>query len=393
MYRKVFLTAQAIALIQLASSQVAASSLSVPKIPLCSRASTSIPVKGTGPAAESSSWAATDPGFKVCFRAQAEAKQVPRSSHNQVPSAVQAPAPASPVGNFTLRAEVNLVVIEATVRDQYRGVVDNLARRDFRLYEDGIEQQIVYFSRDELPLALALVVDRSGSMGPVLRQLRRVAYDTLSLLKPGDEVALFDFAARTDRLEDLTADRKRIADRIARIHAAGATVITDALSESAVYLGRAAPDRRHAIILVSDNSNTLEGYSTEKRVVREALETEAVIYGIRVAGGSHPRLMNVLLPVFRNISVEEMTHDTGGEVIDAEGVKAVRSALATVISRLKQRYTVGYYSTNRGRPGTFRQIEIRVAEPPNGSGRKYNVYARRGYYVRPEHPTSLDAQP
>jgi VWFA-related protein len=229
-------------------------------------------------------------------------------------------------------------------------------------------------------------------MAPVLRHLRSVAYEALSLLKPDDEVALFDFAARTDRIQDLTTDRRRIATRIGMIHAGGATVIPDALYESAAYLAAEAKNRRHAIILISDNANTLEGYATDRRVIREALESEAAIYSICVEGGAHPRLMNVLLPIFRESSVEQMARETGGEVINAESTRSIRTALIAAITRLRQRYSLGYYASNRDRPDAFRQLEIRVDNRRNPN-RRYNVYARRGYYARTEQAISSADQP
>jgi Ca-activated chloride channel family protein len=291
---------------------------------------------------------------------------------------------------FRFRANVNLVLVEATVRDRDGSMVNDLKRENFRVFENGVEQQISYFSHDELPLAVALVLDSSGSMGPVLRQLHRVADDTLSALKPDDEVALFDFAARAELQVGLTRNRARIATAIASIHAAGGTVIPDALYEAALYLARAAPERRHAIILVSDNENTLQGYTDEKRVVRQALESEAVIYSIRVAQGSHPNSMYVILPIFREVSVPTIVHETGGEIIDARNLESIRPALATAISHLKRRYNIGYYSSNRRRDGTFREVEIRAAEGGNELPRNFSVYARRGYYAPREDASSPD---
>jgi hypothetical protein len=166
-------------------------------------------------------------------------------------SALNSPEGADP---FRLCAETNLVVLEATVRDVDGGVGNDLGQDAFHVCENGVEQQISYFSRDELPLAVALVVDSSGSMDPVLRQLRRVAYDTLSLLKPGDRVALFDFAARAELQE-----------------------------------------------------------------------------------GLHPHLMHVLLPIYRDVSVEKIARETGGEVIDARSIKDVGPSMAIAISRLRHR--------------------------------------------------------
>jgi len=288
---------------------------------------------------------------------------------------------------------VDLVLVEATVRDQDGGIVNNLRRDNFRVFENGIEQQIGYFSRDELPLAVALVLDCSGSMGPVLRQLHRVAFDTLSSLKPDDQVALFDFAARAEMLVGLTKNRQRIADAIATIRAGGGSVIPDALFEAALYLARAAPDRRHAIILVSDNENTLKGYCNESRLIRQALESEAVIYSIRIAEGLRPHSMYVLLPFFREVSVPRITHETGGEVIDARTIDSIRSAMATAISRLKQRYSLGYYSTNRRHDGTFREIQIRITDGSNDPKQQCTVYARRGYYAPAEDANSFDPHP
>jgi VWFA-related protein len=230
-------------------------------------------------------------------------------------------------------------------------------------------------------------------MGPVLKQLHRITFDTLSSLKPDDQVALFDFAARAEMLIGLTKNRQRLADAIATVHAGGGTVIPDALYEAALYLARAAPDRRHAIILVSDNQNTLKGYADENRVIRQALESEAVVYSIRVEEGSHPHSMYVLLPLFREVSVPRIVHETGGEVIDARNLESIRAALATAISRLKQRYSLGYYSTNRRHDGAFREIEIRITDVSNDPKRKYTVYARRGYYASTEDATSLDPHP
>jgi VWFA-related protein len=194
-------------------------------------------------------------------------------------------------------------------------------------------------------------------------------------------------------LVGLTRNRRRITDAIATIHAGGGTVIPDALFEAALYLARTAPGRRHAIILVSDNENTLKGYTDESRVIRQALESEAVIYSIRVEEGLHPHSMYVLLPFFREVSVPRITHETGGEVIDARSLESIRSAMATAISRLKQRYSLGYYSTNRRHDGAFREIEIRITDGSIDPQRKYTVYARRGYYAWPEDATSLDTQP
>jgi len=173
----------------------------------------------------------------------------------------QGPAPGSrrlppETRGFTLKVDVNMVVVEATVRNEKGRIADDLQRENFRVFEDGVEQKIVYFSRDELPLAVALVVDGSSSISPVLGELHRAAYDTLSQLKPEDQVALYAFALHPERLVDLTADRRSVAESIMGIGSAGGTNIADALYASIEYLGQEARERRHAVVMVSDNEPT-----------------------------------------------------------------------------------------------------------------------------------------
>ncbi|MGH9789308.1 MAG: hypothetical protein ACRD4U_11475, partial [Candidatus Acidiferrales bacterium] len=112
------------------------------------------------------------------------------------------PPPAELPGetDYKMRVNVRLVLVEAFVRDDRGRVIDELKKEDFRLYEDNVEQEIRHFSRDELPLAVALVVDRSGSVKPFMPELRAAAYDTLRQLKRGDRVALYAFAEDVDRL-------------------------------------------------------------------------------------------------------------------------------------------------------------------------------------------------
>ena len=329
------------------------------------------------------------------------AGDVPKDSATVASNRTTPPTPMEPAprislpdteaigGGYKFKMNVELVVVDATVRDRSGAIVDKLKREDFHLFEDNVEQQITHFSRDELPLAVALVVDRSGSMGPVVDALRRAAYDTLSQLKPQDQVALFAFARTAERLEDLTTDRQRIADDIASISAGGSTDITDALYQAAVYLGRAAPNSRHAIVLVSDNQGTVAGYAGNADVIRMGLETETSIYSIKVGTESFSHALSLPMSGLGTGSVPKIASQTGGEVIDARDPEYVPEAMAAVISRLKQRYSLGYVSSNPRHNGAFRQIVVRVRDANLKGKSDYKIYARSGYYARTEHVASL----
>jgi VWFA-related protein len=276
------------------------------------------------------------------------------------------------------------VMVDAMVRDRAGRPMDNLKQEDFRISEDGVEQKITSFSRDQLPLAVALVVDRSGSVAPFMNELRHAAYQALSQLKQGDQVALFAFAADVQRLEDLTPDRQRIADRIAQIHAGGGTNITDALFDAIYYLSAAAHDRRRAVILVSDNEATVRGRASQNELIRMAMESETVVYSIKTPGESMPITMRIPDLLGGKGSVSKVTRETGGEIINVQRTGSLNAALADVVSRLKLRYTLGYNSTNLARDGSFRKIDVRLTDPYGRSEADYSVYARRGYYAPTE---------
>jgi len=307
--------------------------------------------------------------FALCGELGAQGPAAPRN---------QLPPPEK--GGFTLRADVNLVLVEATVRDDKGRIVDNLQPEDFHVFEDGVEQKIVAFSRDELPLAVALVVDGSSSISPVLGELHRAAYDTLAQLKPEDQVALYAFAAHPERLVDLTTDRKSIADSIMGIGSTGGTNIADALHEAIEYLGQEARDRRHAVIMISDNQPTAKGEFNGDGVVRLALETQTIVYSVRFGRGSLEGTVDEpgWIPGAR--WVNKIMLETGGEIMDVGAVGSVQKAMAAVITRLKERYTLGYQSSNTQHDRAFRTIDVRLSDRAQNSKHSYRIFARHGYY-------------
>jgi len=289
------------------------------------------------------------------------------------------PDTAADSAGFRLSMKVQLVLVDTVVHDPMRHPMENLNKEDFRIFEEGIEQQIQEFSRDLYPLAVALVIDRSGSVAPFMNEIRDAAYHALMQLKSGDQVCLFSFASRVDRLEDLTTDRQRIADSIATIRAGGGTDIIDALHDAVQYLSMVAPRRRRAVILVSDNQGTVRPKVSEGETIRLAMETETVIYSVKTAASPVPIALWVPTHLIGMGSVRKVTEQTGGEIIEAAG-SGLDAALGAAVLRLKRRYTLGYYPPEPS-AGNFRRIEVRLTEPYGRPGTDYTVHSRTGYYA------------
>ena len=299
------------------------------------------------------------------------------------PQASSAPTASSPgiVQSSLIKVEVDLVPVEVSVRDPRGRPLDNLTRDDFRVFEDGVEQQVRYFSHADLPLALALVVDSSTSVAAALTDLRLGAYDTLSLLKPEDLVAFFSFADTPELVRGLSTDRAALAEDIVAVSPGGGTDITDALYASAEYLGSAAPGRRHAIILVSDNEPSDRGLHNDSEVIRAALNGATVIYSLKVGYFEHSRWYYLTHSDPALGSVERVCRATGGAVLDSRNEESVSAALSTLIAWLKKGYSLAYSSTNPRQDGAYRKIQVRLAPRFGSPGKKYNLFARQGYYA------------
>ena len=168
------------------------------------------------------------------------------------------------------------------------------------------------------------------------------------------------------------------------IGSAGGTNIADALYESIEYLGQEARDRRHAVIMVSDNQPTAKGEFSANDVIRLALETQTIVYSVRFG---RDRLEGTLdepgwIPGARWVS--KIMPETGGEIIDMAAVGSAQKAMAAVIARLKQRYTLGYRSSNTRGDRAFRQIDVRLSGHVQDPKHPYRIFARHGYYPAPE---------
>ena len=305
----------------------------------------------------------------------------------------------------TLSVDVNLVQVDAVVRDRTGKPMNNLRQDDFRIFEDGVEQRIQFFSRDALPLAIAIVVDRSGSVAPLMGQVQSAAFQALQLLKTGDQVALFSFANNVELLEELTSDRQRVANRIGRITAGGGTAIVDAVSEALRYLHTVAPEKRRAVILVSDN---VEGNSHTRvgDAVTFALESEAVVYSVKVgtSGGGFfggpgipglpmPRLP---MPAMGNDPVKVVTKETGGEIFDATSGTSITAALTSAVDRLKLRYTLSYAGAPAASPSTkggYHRIEVQLVSRFGKPDTDYTVHSRSGYYDAQERSKVATSRP
>jgi Ca-activated chloride channel family protein len=283
-------------------------------------------------------------------------------------------------GEPKIRVDVNLVLLEATVKDKAGRMMKDLKQEDFLLGENGAPQKVAHFSRDQLPLAVALVVDLSGSIKPFLKPLRYATQTALKALKPEDEVALFAFTSAVEQRVELTRDKREVSDQIQFFSAEGGTNINRAIYDAARYLRDAAPAARRVIVLVSDNVPTVNDGVSAEAVANAALEADAAVYGLKVPG-DNPLAARLASGGHGFVNVGKLTAQTGGEIFEVEKEGSLFLAFQLLIERLKTRYTIGFYPTHSVQDGGFRRLDLRLQPSFGGKGRDYVVLSKTGYYA------------
>jgi Ca-activated chloride channel homolog len=285
-------------------------------------------------------------------------------------------------GTAPIRVDVNLVVLDATVKNKDGQIMGDLKKEDFEVREDGVAKKVELFSRDELPLNVALVLDLSDSIGPFLGPLRVAATTTLGALKPDDEVALFTFSTEAELKIPLTKDKGKVAEQIGSFRAGGATNINDGIFVAAEYLLKIAPKGRRVIILISDDVGTDAGGQGTRDIVTETTAADAAVYNLKIPGYNPPSTIFAASMIPGLVNIRKVADQTGGEIFDVKTVANLESTFRALIERIKTRYTLGYYTTANGAEGKPHKLDVRLTSHFGPKGRDYVILAKTGYYFR-----------
>jgi Ca-activated chloride channel family protein len=291
------------------------------------------------------------------------------------------PALAQDQDQTVMRVAVNLVMIDATVKTKAGQIMGDLKKENFQLSEDGVPQNIQVFSRDELPLNVALVLDLSDSIGPFLGPLRDAANTALASLKPEDEVALFTFSTEAELRVPFTTDKAQIAQQINAFKVGGATNINDGIFVPAKYLLTAPNKARRVIILISDDVATYSGGQGTRDIITELIASDAVLYNLKIPGYNPPGTMLHAAMEKGLVDIRKVMHQTGGEVFDVKDVAQLDSVFRALIERIKTRYTLGYYTKASAAEGKAHKLDLRLAPSYGKKGHDYLMLSKSGFYV------------
>jgi Ca-activated chloride channel family protein len=277
-----------------------------------------------------------------------------------------------------LHSDVDLALVNITVTDPYNRLVTGLESDNFRIFEDNIEQEVVTFSAEDVPISIGVIFDYSGSMSNKIAKAREAAVQFFKTANPQDEFFLVSFNERAELTSTFTNSVEDLQSRMMLTLPKGRTALLDA-----IYLGlsqmRGAHNAKRALLILSDGGDNHSRYSENdiKRLVREA-DTQLYAIGIFDQLAYRSTTEEISGPSL----LSEITDLTGGRVFGVQKLEELPDIASKIGMELRNQYVLGYRPSNKARDARWRKIKIKLREPKGLP--PLSVYARSGYYA-PAH--------
>ncbi len=290
---------------------------------------------------------------------------------------------------FKLGVQVDLVVMHTSVFDKDGHFVTGLEPANFRLHEDGKEQEIVSFAQEDVPLTIGILLDTSGSMRQEMEQVNNAALAFIEASHAEDEVFLIGFNDEVELLQDYTSDIDEIRDSLDNTVVAGGTVLYDA-----IYLGvqkaQAGSRGKKAVVVITDGEDKDSYYKLEE-LLSKVQEADVQVFCV---GFIEEIPTRSLFGRWSNIGAKKVmdalnriAEETGGKAYFPQRVAEIHAIVAEIARELRTQYSIGYVSSNGARDGSFRRVKISLA----GTGRKdLRIRHRRGYYAASAVPAAAE---
>lgn len=261
-------------------------------------------------------------------------------------------------------------MLHATVIDNKQHLVTNLDRSAFTVYEDGKPQNIISFHHVDIPVAMGIVIDNSGSMREKRNKVNQAALNLVRSSNPQDEVFVVNFNDEQYLDQDFTNNLLKLKEALEKIDTRGGTALYDAVVASADKMKQARLEKK-VLFVVTDGEDNASSETLEQAVKQLSQENAPSIYAIGILGDEeHPRRAKRALEI--------LAERTGGLAFFPKTLDEVDAISRTIASEIRNQYAIGYKPTNPKASGGFRQI--RVDAKAKGHG-KLIVRTKSGYYA------------
>jgi VWFA-related protein len=325
---------------------------------------------------------------------------------NVRPDTAAAANPTSePETDDVVKVETDLVTIPVSVYDRNGLYIPNLRQSDFKIFEDGKEQEIAYFGTSDKPFTVVLLLDTSPSTEYKIEDIQNAATAFVDQLQPQDSVMVIEFAENVHVLAEPTRDRQTLYKAIRKADFGGGTSIYDAVDFS-LRKRLNTIDGRKAIVIFTDGVDTTSRKATYDKTLALAEESEALIFPIyyntyldnrrsiptfppNILGGPiQPAGTSASEYALGKQYLEDLAAYTGGRVFRPESTPGgLTAAFEGIAEELRRQYNIGFIPKDEGQPGQRKQIKVRVDRP------KVIVRARDSYIVGAKAEPAAKAAP
>jgi VWFA-related protein len=282
----------------------------------------------------------------------------------------QGPAPQDDPPLY--RFDARLVLLHASVVDKSGKLVTNIPQSAFKIFEDGVEQPVKLFRREDVPVSMGIIVDNSGSMGSKRARVAAAALDLVKQSNPDDEVFIVNFNDDVHFDQPLTNDVKKLQAALARMEARGGTAMRDAISKSMDYVKKNGKKDKKVLVVVTDGNDNSSNISIEQ-LLRKSQNSEVLIYAVGLLNEEEAREARAAKK-----ALKALAEASGGLDYYPKSLGDVEEITPRVAHEIRNQYILGYSSSNQNMDGAFRQIKVTVS----GYGRP-TVRTRNGYYATP----------
>jgi VWFA-related protein len=272
------------------------------------------------------------------------------------------------------RSDARLVVLHATVLDPGGRLVTNLPEGAFHVFENGVEQELKVFRREDAPVSIGLIIDDSGSM---TNKRDKVAAASLALIEashPEDEIFVIHFNEKTYLDTDFTHDRQRLKKALETFDSRGTTSMRDALRLAIEHLRSKASEDKKVLIVITDGEDNTSLVSREQ-VIRQAQQDGVLIYTVGILTENDDDVTRRARE-----ELDALTQATGGQSYYLKDASEATQTALQIAHNIRNQYTLAYSPTHQELDGTFRRIEVRATGPA-----PLTVLTRSGYWasIRP----------
>ncbi|HYH86923.1 MAG TPA: VWA domain-containing protein [Pyrinomonadaceae bacterium] len=302
-----------------------------------------------------------------------------------------------------VRVDTSLVNLHVRVVDRNNRPVGDVKKEEFRVFENGVQQQVEFITQEEVPITYGLVVDNSGSLRNQINQVIEAGKTIVESNKPGDETFVVRFISSEDIkiMQDFTADKSALGDALEDMFVEGGqTAIIDAVYLSAQHAGERRKGnpledkRRRAVIVVTDGEDRASFYKQEQ--LFESLKEEDVQIYIIGFVNELDKERGFISKSKRQKAVDlldKMAKETGGRAFYPTSLSELPKIAEEITKDLRTQYVISYVPTAKARPGEFRPVRVAVADTPNRE--KRIAITRSGYTAKGENaqPPSNQSPP